>query len=154
MEWTIREIIDQDVEFQSRYDLVSIETGAAVSTFEIVPVRALGDIEGTKVDKAWLEPIERALKEVEGDLRALGLRITNTSASLASSENAVNVRINASNARIDVVESKLPTLAPLLNPVLTNPTANHVSVSSNNTSLMTTQEGKKYFDGLMAAYRG
>lgn len=176
-EWTPRLIVDQDVEHPYRYDLADPETGQIVGTYDILPVREAGDVEGTPVDAAYLQPIEDYLKAVEGDVAELAQRIVDAGRALDGVVVTINLRIGAveqgfnakiaasdaqiagvdqrvaaANARMDGINTTMGTLAPKSNPVLTNPTANTVPVTTNSTNLATTAAVKTYLDGLMAAY--
>lgn len=142
MEWTIRKVVDADYQYPYRHDVHDAE-GNFVGTWDIVPKREDGDINGTLINSSYLQPIENYLKEVATNINTLD-----------SGLSQVQIKIDGAYVRISAVESQFSTLAPKLNPVLTNPTANNVPASSNDNSLMTTHEGKKYFDGVMAAYRG
>lgn len=154
MEWTSRTIVDSNYQYPYRYELIRADDGVSVGTFDIVAKRSPGDIDGTEINADYLNPIDIFLEEIKDDLAQLGLRIEAVNTSLINAENAANSRIDSSNNRITAVENRLPLLAPLLNPVFINPTANSVPVSTNSTNLMTTAEGKKYIDGLMAEFKG
>lgn len=147
MAWTPRTVEDQDVQFPYRYNLKDVSTGSIVATYDIEPSWVADPSEviqkGTDINAAFLQKYEDGLKAINDDLASFGLQLE-----------AVQQHIADAHARLDGIDTAITTVAPLLNPVLTNPRANHVPVSSNDTSLTTTKSARDYFESLMAQYRG
>jgi len=160
-----RKIYDPEYQYPYRYELRDIDTGTMLATYDIVP--AWGNIyqQGTDINAAYLQPIEDFLKLVGDDLNRLGLEIVAANANLDAAvntantklsaiESGLNAKIAASNTRVDNINAAMGNLAPLVNPSLTNPTANTVAVSTNSENLATTAAVKTYLDSLMAAFKG
>ncbi len=165
MKWTPRTVTDQQVQYPHRYEMREIDTGLVLGTYDLQPVRVDGDIEGTPIDAAWLQPIEDFLGQIQNDLNALGAEIVevdnrtaaavaDTNGRVAAAEGRLNGSIANVNSRIDAVNTAVTTLAPKSNPVLTNPAANTIAITANSTALATTAAVKTYLDALMAGYRG
>lgn len=179
IEWKARKVVNEDVQFPYRYNLIDPSTGQSAGIFDIERVETPGNIDPTIPDEYWLQPIEDFLEAIGLDLKKIDQEVANTNTKLSTSESNVNARIvstqtdfntqignsdrgiaavdgrvTAANTRIDGIDTTMGTLAPLNNPVLTNPTANTISISTNNTSLATTAAVKTYLDNLMASYKG
>lgn len=210
MKWTPRTVKDQSVQYPNRYQLKDISTGEVIATYDIEKMSAAGDVAGTEINAAYLQPIEDFLGQIQGDLNALGVeiaavqtsanssfaaanteiastesrlnasisaantkitttesglntsisaantkiattesglnasistasaKITSTEKDLNTSITTVNGRITTANTRMDSINKTIGTLAPKANASLTNPKANTVAVTGNNTSLATT----------------
>lgn len=135
MAWVRREIKDQEVQHPYRYELVDITSGEVFATYDIEP--DFGEVlqEGTAVNAELLQRYEDYLVEVQTELGNIGLQLV-----------AVNTWLNN-------IDQTISTLAPLANPVLTNPTTNTPEIGDNSTRISNTEWVTQYFEGLMAEYR-
>lgn len=170
--FTPREIINQDVQYPDRWELRDINTGEVIGVYDITKYFVPGDIKGTLPDDSWLSPIEAFLGEISNDLTALGLEIQAVNQSLSNQVSAANASISAAEGRINTnigtvstnianvntilgtIDTTISGLAPKVNAVLTNPTANTVAISTNNTSIAVTAAVKTYLDSLFTAFKG
>lgn len=143
MEWVRREIKDQDVQYPYRYDLVDINTNEVVGTYDIIP--DWGEIyqNQTEINAKYLQLFEDYLVVVNQELIQIGLRL-----------DGVGQQIENAHTRIDNINKRIETLAPLDNPVLSNPTANTVPISTNSNNVATTSAVYAYLNSLFSSYVG
>lgn len=166
--FTPRTVVDQEVVHPFRYILRNVSTGETI-TVDLTPswVATPSEMqrEGTDINKAYLQPIENFLSAVgievtalESDLSALTTKqatnVVELKNTIANTESTLNGKLSASNARIAAVEAKLPSLAPLVNPVLTNATVNAPAQTDSSTLAVPTSWVQTKLNSLMAAYRG
>lgn len=166
MPWTPRAPVDQNVQFPYRYQLRDVDSGDVIRTYDIEKSVEPGDIEGTEINAAYLQPIENELKAIDEELSAFGLQIvavdtrlseseTTFAKNLEGAESALQSSINTSNSKVASIYTLLSaSYAPLNAPTLVNPTANTTAVTLNNSILATNSAVKKYLDDLMTAYKG
>lgn len=66
MRWTARNIIDRIIQYPSRYKMTLV--AGTTDTYDLEPVTGIVTAEGTKINKAYLQPIEDKLQEVDTKL--------------------------------------------------------------------------------------